>query len=85
MEHIIVADSSANLTSLGEVPFASVPLHIVVGSDTFVDDPSVDIAAMQRALKAYKGPSSTSCPSPEDWLRAFGDADVVFCVTITSA
>ena len=31
----------------------------------------------------YKGKSSTSCPNPEDWLRAFGDAGYIFCITIT--
>jgi DegV family protein with EDD domain len=33
---------------------------------------------------SYKGRSKTSCPNPGDWLEAFGDADDIFCVTITS-
>ena len=32
----------------------------------------------------YKGKSKTSCPNPADWIDAFGDADDVFCVAITS-
>jgi DegV family protein with EDD domain len=35
-------------------------------------------------LSNYKGKSSTSCPNCEDWLDAFGDAENIFCVTITS-
>ena len=33
----------------------------------------------------YKGKTSTSSPSPHEWENAFGDADVVFCITITSS
>ncbi|MGN0515164.1 MAG: DegV family protein [Lachnospiraceae bacterium] len=85
MKYKIVADSSSNLTSLKQVPFSSVPLHIIVGDRNFVDDENVDINDMQETLKAYKGTTSTSCPSPQDWINAFGDAEAVFCVTITSA
>ena len=35
-------------------------------------------------LQAYHGRSSTACPSPQDWLEAFGDKPYVFCVAITS-
>ena len=31
------------------------------------------------------GKSSTACPSTQDWTEAFGDAENVFCVTLTSA
>ncbi|MDY3833180.1 MAG: DegV family protein, partial [Candidatus Ventricola sp.] len=36
-------------------------------------------------LKAYKGTSGSSCPNVFDWLNAFGDAENVFAVTITSS
>lgn len=88
MKFKIVSDSSSNLTRPGfveKVPFASVPLHVIVGEQHFVDDETFDIDAMQAALDAYKGATSTSCPSPQDWIQAFGDAQTVFCVTITSA
>ena len=32
----------------------------------------------------YKGKSKTSCPNPADWLQAFGDAQEIFCIAITS-
>ena len=35
-------------------------------------------------MKAYKGKSGTACPGVADWLEAFGDADGVLCITITS-
>ena len=39
---------------------------------------------MTAYLAAYHGRSSTACPGPGDWLQAFGDAENIFCVTITS-
>ena len=40
---------------------------------------------MINHLKTYKGKSGTACPSPQDYVDAFGDADYVFCVVITNA
>lgn len=84
MRYKIVTDSSANVQSLDGVDFASVPLHILVGDKDYVDDKNVDLDAMQADLTAYKGKTSTSCPSAEEWRSAFGDAEVIFCTTITS-
>lgn len=80
----IVTDSSSNMFSLPGVEFASVPLKIITQEREFVDDENLDIAAMVDALKTTKGKSSTSCPNVHDWLEAFGDADRVFAITITS-
>lgn len=79
----IVADSSADVFKLDGVPFESTPLKIITADKEFVDDESLDLLAMVNYLQSYKGKSSTSCPNPADWLTAFGDADEVFCVTIT--
>ena len=35
-------------------------------------------------LQTYTGRSSTACPSPQDWVEAFGDKPYVFCIAITS-
>ena len=80
----IVADSSANIIRLDTVPFASAPLKIITAQREFVDDAALDLDDMLQFLQNYKGRSQTSCPNPEDWLTAFGDAEDVFCVTITS-
>ena len=80
----IVADSSADLLALEGVAFAAAPLKIVAGETEFVDDEKLDVAGMVSWFDTYKGRSKTSCPNPGDWLEAFGDADEVFCVTITS-
>ena len=39
---------------------------------------------MIEYFQSYKGRSKTSCPNTVDWLDAFGEADDIFCVTITS-
>ena len=80
----IVSDSSSNIYALDAVDYASVPLHVLIGDQDFTDDRNADPEAMQQALDAYKGKTSTSCPNAGEWLDAFGSADVVFCVTITS-
>ena len=81
----IVADSSANLTEIADMDFASAPLKITTAVKEYVDNESLDAEAMATDLLSYKGKSSTSCPNTEDWLKAFGDAEQIFCITITAA
>ena len=83
MNYKIISDSSSNVMELEGVPFASVPLKIVAGDKEYVDDTTLDLANMVGDLKKYKGKSGSSCPNVGEWLDAFGDAENVFCVTIT--
>lgn len=80
----IVADSSADTLLLAGVDFASVPLTIMTNEREYVDNATLDVAEMCEQLLRYNGRSSTACPGVGDWLAAFGDAEEVFCVTITS-
>lgn len=80
----IVVDSSANVLQLQDTPFAAAPLKVITSEREFVDDSALDIDAMVSWFDSYKGKSKTSCPNPSDWLEAFGDADEIYCVTITS-
>ncbi|MBR5444810.1 MAG: DegV family protein [Clostridia bacterium] len=80
----IAADSSCDLFNLKHTEFACAPLKIITADQEFTDDPSLDVDAMTDHFAAYRGKSQSSCPNTADWLRAFGDADDVFCVTITS-
>lgn len=80
----IVADSSANLLELEGVSFASAPLKIIAGDKEFVDDGALNVEEMVAWFDNYKNKSKTSCPNPGDWLEAFGDAEEVYCVAITS-
>ena len=84
MQYKIVADSSSDVRALEHVDFASAPLKITVGETTYVDNNNLNVGELTQTLRTFKGRSITACPSPEDWLERFGEADRVFCVAITS-
>lgn len=85
MKFKLVTDSSANLRSIDDsVDFQSVPLTIRVEDREFVDDDNLQLDDMLETLATTKHKSSSSCPNVEGYLKAFGDADRVFCITITS-
>lgn len=84
MKFKIVADSSADIRTLANVEFASAPLKINIGERIFVDDAKLDVMEMVDVLRAYKGRTTTACPNTEEYIEAFGDADCVFCITISS-
>ena len=84
MNYKIVSDSSSNLFHWMDVAYTSVPMKVIAGDKEYVDDPQLDVAGMVDDLKKYKGKSGSSCPNVLDWLDAFGDAENVFALTITS-
>ena len=84
MKYRIVADSSADLITTEDRSVVSVPLKIVTDKKEYIDDESLDVKGMTEELAAYHGKSGSACPGVGDWLQAFGDADRVFCITITS-
>ena len=84
MKRTIVTDSSSDLTSLKITPLSVVPLKIITDEKQYIDDEALDPVNMLSELEKYKGRSRSSCPNPDEYLEAFGDADEVFCVTITS-
>ena len=80
----IVADTSCDLFGLKHSELACAPMKIITDGREFVDDEALDVGEMVEYLDQYKGKSKSSCPNTGDWLEAFGDADDIFCVTITS-
>jgi len=84
MKYKIVADSSANLMEVDGLDFAYAPLKICTDEQEYIDDAQLDVEAMVQDIAAYKGRTSTACPNADEWREAFGDAEYVFCVTITS-
>lgn len=80
----IVADSSANLRTNVEQNLISVPLTLRTDEREFVDDASLNIEEMTDYLANYKGKSGSACPSSQDWVDAFGDAERIFAIAITS-
>ena len=84
MDYKIVMDSAGDLLEMEQAEFANVPLKILAGDREFVDDATTDVAEMVEYMRTYVGKSSTACPSAGEYLEAFGDAEDVYCVTITS-
>lgn len=80
----IVSDSSSDLLSLEGVDFAYAPMKVITAEREFIDDDTLDLDETVDYFDTYKGKSKSSCPNPNDWIAAFGDADDIFCVTITS-
>lgn len=80
----IVSDSSSDVISLSDVSYECAPLRIITAERQYVDNAELDVEQMANDLLSYSGRSSTSCPSPEDWLSAFGDAEEIICITITA-
>ena len=92
MKWRIIADSSCDIFKMDEgakslspeeIYFSTVPFVITVDGRDFVDDENIDVnelvAAMAQSTRSY-----TSCPSPESWMREFGEEGDVFAVTISS-
>ena len=82
MSFRIVSDSSSNILTLADANYATVPLKILAGQE-YVDNKNLDVAGMVSDLREYKGKSGSSCPNVGEWLEAFGDAEEIFCVTIS--
>ncbi len=85
MEMKIIADSCCDLTPalkhLWGVQIAS--LSIDVGAHHYVDDESLDTAALITDMAAYKGAPSTACPAPEEYMRLMCQSDACFVVTLS--
>ena len=83
MRYQIVSDSSSNVFELEGVSYTTVPMKIIAGEKEYVDSPALDVHGMVKDLQAYKGKSGSSCANAQEWLDAFGDADMAFGVTIS--
>ena len=84
----IVSDSSCDLRAAsfrsGAVSFETVPLRLQVGEREFRDDDSLSVPELLAAMSAEKTISSSACPSPADFARAFEAGDRTVCFTISS-
>ena len=83
MSYKIVSDSTSNVYAFADANYTTVPMKVLVGENEYLDNTELNLAAMVANLKAYKGKSGSSCPNVKEWLDAFGDADEVYCVTIS--
>ena len=83
MRYQIVSDSSSNIFQVEGANYTTVPMKIIAGDREYIDAPGTDVRGMVDDLRAYKGKSGSSCANAQEWLDAFGDADMAFGVTIS--
>ena len=59
---------------------------MVISTDEkeYRDNEHLNVEQMVEELASYKGRSGTACPGVGEWLEAFGDAEEVYCTTITA-
>ncbi len=87
MSYRIVVDSCCDLTtSMAHDPtYIRVPLTIDVGGKLFRDDETLDQADLLWTMKQCPTAPKTACPSPAEYLDAFGDgSDDVYVITLSA-
>ena len=82
MNYKIVSDSSSNVLTIPGAKFESVPMKVRTENE-YIDNAQLDLQVMVEDLRNHKGKSGSSCPSVGEWVEAFGDAEMVFCTTIS--
>lgn len=87
MEYRIIGDSCLDLTpemkKEGKIKIVSLTLQ-VDGVD-FIDDDSFDQKKFIKAVAGFEGCPKSSCPSPEEYKKAFGEDEVTaFGVTLSA-
>lgn len=81
----IIADSGCDLKTLQfnaqDISYEQVAFKVNVGDRVYVDDMNLDTEALMADLRQSKEKSCSACPSPQDWLNAYGDADEIYVFT----
>ena len=85
----LVSDSSCDLRKSDiasqTVHFETVPLRLRVGEREFIDNDSLRTTDLLKAMREEKSASSTACPSPGAFARAFEKGLKTICFTISSS
>ncbi len=86
MNYKIVADSGCDLNKELEqtLNINIVPLTIEIDSKRYSDDKNLDINQMLQEMKKSINAPKTSCPSPNDFIKAFKTEGDIFAVTLSS-
>ncbi len=86
MKYKIIVDSSSNLhpgyITDPEVGFDVAPLTVIVDNKQYIDDGHCSIDEMLERVMQSKSVSSSSCPSPNDFLSRMTGADKYIVITI---
>ena len=89
MKYKIIVDSSSNLTKdylddEKDILFSVAPLRMNFGGKEYVDDENLDVHQMLVDLSKCKEVPHSSCPSPQDFLSTYEEADKYLVFTIST-
>lgn len=88
MKYKIVVDSSSDLSNDyikdDNVGFEVVPLSINVDNSSYIDNDSLNIEEMLKAMHECKTKATSSCPSCGFFSESYKEAENVICITMTS-
>lgn len=86
MEKQIIADSCCDLSEelKAKTNIVEVPLTIRVNDKLYVDDETLDTLELISEMKSSQEPPSTSCPSPDDFIKVYSEDKSSFVVTLSS-
>ena len=82
----IVADSCCDITTQEEkeLDIKIVPLTLLLGDESFLDDSQLDLEDYKQKLSKYQGRATSACPSPGSFKEAFIEDDETFCITLSN-
>ncbi|MBO6015910.1 MAG: DegV family protein [Lachnospiraceae bacterium] len=87
MSYKIIMDSCGELLEnmKNDPRFEIVPLTLMVGEETFIDDETFQQKEYLEKVAACEECARTACPSPDSFMRAYEtDADDVYVITLSS-
>ena len=86
MSYKIIGDSCTDLPkALKEDPhFKLVPLTLIVADKEIIDDETFDQQGFLRSMKACPTSPKSACPSPEDYMKEFDQAEDIYIITLSS-
>jgi DegV family protein with EDD domain len=62
-----------------------VPMRIQVGGQDYTDDETLSVPSLLEAMRQEKSASSTACPAPGAFAKAFEEAECSICFTISGS
>lgn len=87
MKYGIVTDSSCDLKALPSshknIIYMQAPLTLRLGDIEYQDNETLNIEEFMREMKACTSTTGSAAPSPQSWIDAYQQADIIFAITIS--
>lgn len=84
MSYRIIMDSAGEVNERLVGKVTSVPLTVSISGKDYIDDENMDIDDFRAEVRKSQDPPRSSCPSPDAFCNAIGEAERVYIVAITS-